>query len=276
MSEQTATMVPAEAEGDAQTTPAPDVSAAQVMIDAFNTVGTEYFNETVLDFDGVKVRYSEGWPARAVIDDLPKTLAVAARRRHNVIIRPEARRTVLIQLDDLKLDALDRVRPVAFLCLETSPGNFQAWIAQPAHEVDDEFVRRLKKGTGADKGASGAVRIAGSLNFKEKYSPNFPRVEIVHCAPGLITSRAQLESLGVVAVPARVAPEAVAVPPPAENDLASVVITTGRARRQGWPSYQRCLDDAPPNGDGTGPDRSSADFTWCLIAIGWSPERGGH
>jgi hypothetical protein len=35
------------------------------------------------------------------------------------------------------------------------------------------------------------------------------------------------------------------------------------------PDYQRCLDDAKLKHDGSGPDRSRADFTWCLIAIDW-------
>jgi len=46
---------------------------------------------------------------------------------------------------------------------------------------------------------------------------------------------------------------------------------TGRRR---WPEYARCLAGAPPNGSGTGPDRSLADYTWCKFAAqrGWSIE----
>ena len=43
---------------------------------------------------------------------------------------------------------------------------------------DKDFARRLRKGTGADPTASGATRVAGSLNFKDKYAPDFPRVAI--------------------------------------------------------------------------------------------------
>jgi hypothetical protein len=35
-----------------------------------------------------------------------------------------------------------------------------------------------------------------------------------------------------------------------------------------WPSYRRCTE-APTTYDGTRPDTSRADFTWCLIAIDW-------
>jgi hypothetical protein len=73
----------------------------------------------------------------------------------------------------------------AFGCVHVSPkrparkeilphGNYQAWVALPAAESDREFARRLRKGTGADANASGAVRLAGSINFKERYAPDFP------------------------------------------------------------------------------------------------------
>jgi hypothetical protein len=49
--------------------------------------------------------------------------------------------------------------------------------------------------------ASGAVRIAGSLNFKERYQPDFPRVRLTDASPGRIATRSQLESLRLVAPP---------------------------------------------------------------------------
>jgi hypothetical protein len=36
-----------------------------------------------------------------------------------------------------------------------------------------------------------------------------------------------------------------------------------------WPSYVMCLDHAPRNRDGSGPDRSRADYWWCFLAIQW-------
>jgi hypothetical protein len=71
------------------------------------------------------------------------------------------------------------------------------------------------------------------------------------------------------------APEAAA--PDETGDLRAAVVTVGSSKRRGWPDYQRCMDGAPPNGDGTGPDRSRADFTWCMTAIdwGWSVEEAG-
>jgi hypothetical protein len=50
-------------------------------------------------------------------------------------------------------------------------------------ECDAELARRLRCGSGADPSASGASRIAGSVNFKRKDAPNFPVVEILEATP---------------------------------------------------------------------------------------------
>lgn len=80
---------------------------------------------------------------------MPYLLDSAPRRQNNVIIRPHhPPAVVLVQLDDVKQDQLERVRPAAFLILQTSPGNHQAWVA--VEGGDREFASRLKKGTEAD------------------------------------------------------------------------------------------------------------------------------
>lgn len=42
------------------------------------------------------------------------------------------------QLDDLDAAGLDRVGEAAFLTLETSPGNHQAWIAVSGFTIPEE------------------------------------------------------------------------------------------------------------------------------------------
>jgi len=78
----------------------------------------------------------------------------------------------------------------AFMVLRTSPGNFQAWIA--VNDAPPDFARRLRKGAGADPSASGATRISGSLNFKTKYAPAFPLVEITEANACTITTAHEL------------------------------------------------------------------------------------
>ena len=156
----------------------------------------------------------------------------------------------------IKADKLPALASAAFLALETSPGNFQAWVALQSMP-DKDFSRRLRKGTGADATASGATRVAGSLNFKDKYAPNFPRVKIQAAQPGHFTTPDELQRLGLVAEPEPVAqPLRVRTPRLADDN-----------RR--WPSYERCLDGAPLNSEETGPDVSRADFVFCMTAITW-------
>ena len=47
---------------------------------------------------------------------------------------------------------------------------------------------------------------------------------------------------------------------------------SGKGRQ--WPSYERALAGAPASNDGSGPDRSRADFWFCYLALqrGWSAE----
>ena len=88
-----------------------------------------------------------------------------------MIVRPHGPAVTFIQLDDLKAENLARLAPAVFLILETSPGNFQAWVAMRGRGGQG-LCAPVRKGTGADPTASGATRVAGSLNFKDKYAPD--------------------------------------------------------------------------------------------------------
>ena len=139
------------------------------------------------------------------------------------------------------------------MVLQTSPGNFQAWLAVEGAE-DKEFARRLRKGTGADLTASGATRIAGSRNHKRKYAPAFPLVTVTAKQPGRTVTRQALEGAGLLA----------AAEPPRPP-----VFRPRSSKGSRWPSYARCLADAPADHAGEKADISRADFTWCVIAIDW-------
>jgi hypothetical protein len=232
---------------------------ALAMFDAFASVGAERFDLTFTDAAGDKVGFRGNRSLGQLRTALPEILRAAGEKQHNVIVRPRSAGPALIQLDDLDEDAAGRLRPVSFLVLCTSPGNYQAWVA--VADADSDFARRLRKSAGADLTASGATRISGSRNFKAKYAPAFPHVETVHDSPGMVVTRADLEALGVAA-------------PPEKTDPAAVPMSRRRPGARGWPSYQVCLDRAPLRRDGSGPDISRADFTFCLLAIdwGWTPE----
>jgi hypothetical protein len=224
------------------------------MLAAFASVGVERCDLTLTDLVGGKVAFRSNRPLVELRSALPQVLKEAARQQHNVILRPRRGGPALIQLDDLGEDAARKLQPAAFMTLQTSPKNYQAWIA--VADADADFARRLRKGAGADLAASGATRVSGSVNYKQKYAPAFPVVETVHASPGLVVTRAELEGLGVVAPPEPIA-SAPARP------------TRRRQSAKGWPDYQRCIAGAPEVREGGRPDISRADFTFCLLALDW-------
>ena len=234
------------------------VEEAWRMLDLFASLGVSRFDLTQTDLEGHKCDYRAAQTIEALRGWMPGLLATAIERRQNLILRPKPGRAELVQLDDLRGTMLERVREAAFLILTTSRGNHQAWVA--VRDCGGDFARRLRRGSGADPSASGATRMAGSVNFKRQYAPDFPTVQILEAKPGRIVTRGELQTGGLVAAPD-------AVP----------VMRAVRARPSGraWPSYERCLQNAPLAHQSERPDISRADFTFCLLAIdwGWSIEQ---
>jgi hypothetical protein len=242
---------------------------ALAMLSAFARVGASVFNVTLTDINGDNLppfRYPAWLRPHPETKRLPdigldklrrrigSVLPDAEDARRNVIIRPRSTTATLIQLDDLDFAKAERIGPLAFIVFQTSPGNYQAWLAVEKGAPLD-FSRRLRKGIGADLTASGSTRIAGSRNFKPKYAPAFPTVEITHARPGNIASMAALELAGVVA--------------PRDEPRPARTREAFNGPRK-WPSYQRCIEGAPPaQGDPERIDVSRADFLWCRTAYQW-------
>ena len=232
------------------------------MLDLFQGLGVESFSLTFTDDTGRKVAFKRNRSVELLRSDLSSLLFTSCEKRLNVIVRPiAARARSLIQLDDLSASQLDRVRQFSFLVLETSPENFQAWVA--ITDASPETIRRVKKAAGADLNASGATRLAGSYNFKSKYAPNYPRVRLHSIAPLHSVTVAVLDRAGLIA-------------PKEHTTCVSRHAPTHCSRRRllVWPNYARCLADAPSARNHEGKDRSAADFNFCLISIdrGWSIE----
>jgi hypothetical protein len=232
----------------------PGVEQAWRMLDLFAGLGVHSFDLTWTDMDGHKQGFRPAQSAEALQRWMPSLLSSAIQRRQNLIVRPKRAPAALVQLDDLRGTMLERVRSAAFLILMTSVGNHQAWVA--VRECGPDFARRLRRGSGADPSASGATRVAGSVNFKRKYEPDFPTVQILEATPQRTVTRGELEALRLVAAP-DVVPAI-----HAGRDLPD-------RRAMAWPSYDRCLQNAPPTHHGDRPDVSRADFTFCLLAIDW-------
>jgi hypothetical protein len=236
------------------------------MLDTFASVGATHFDLTHTNIDGEKRGFRPTQSLAQIKNSMPKLFPGAAERQNNIIVRPTGDKVHFVQLDDLDAPGLRRVGEAAFLTLQTSPGNHQAWVAVsdlPTPAEAKDFARRLRKGTGADLTASGATRVAGTSNYKRKYEPEFPTVTIEDSAPGRIMTPAQLESLGLLAPAEQVFIPASGTPARVSRRSEAAI----RARK--WPNYDRCLQDAPYNQGNSGPDTSRADFTWCMMALDW-------
>ena len=199
------------------------------MLDTFASLGVHAFDLTQTDIDGHKRDFRPAASLEVIRRWMPYLMDSAIQYQHNLIVRPKRATTELVQLDDLSGALLERVKTAAFLILTTSPGNHQAWVA--VEECAADFARRLRQGSGADASASGATRVAGSVNFKRKYAPDFPSVSLLEATPKRTVTRAELGSLGLVAAP--------------DPIIRPGRVSLGWGAKQ-WPSYERCLQMRHP------------------------------
>jgi hypothetical protein len=264
-----------------------DLDEAFLMIDTFASCRATSFvvTKTELEWPGhKKVKWGKSYSLESLREKLPGIVRTAGIRHpvtlpdgqemmagENVIIRPTGPDVAFVQLDDLKTpEQLERIRPAAFIIHATSPGNYQAWVAvsgvPEAKEAFKAFTRRVRKAVGGnDKAASHATRLAGTENFKTKYGPDFPTVSIVEAHPGHVVSREQLEAMGLLAAPE---PESATGAAPIKARKTGPSDYRAQAAKA-WPNYAISLAGAPRSLSGNGPDRSMADFTWCMTAIDW-------
>jgi len=255
---------------------------ALAMLNAFASVDASVFNITLTDINGDNLppRQYPAWirrdPETKRLPDITLgelrtkiggLLQDTTRIQRNVIIRPRSASALLVQLDDFTADKAAGTTPHAFLTICTSPGNYQVWLAvsDGPQEIEKEAARqfrtRVRQGAGADPSATGATRIAGSLNFKTKYAPDFPTVEITRVDAGRMVTAAALEKAGLLAPREEPAPQ-----PPASVPPLAPQRRERTAGPRGWPDYRQSLSGAPLKADGTR-NRSDADFMWCMWAI---------
>lgn len=235
-----------------------ECTQALEMVNAFVSVGVDRFDVIHTDIDqqlrGCRMFQS----VHDVQTSIPYLVPSSYRRQNNLIIRPRKLpgKGILAQLDDVNREQVELVRRFTFLVLETSPERYQAWICIDGGSR--EMVRQLVNNVGADPRASGAVRLAGTRNYKRKYEPDFPIVDAFGIQK-LCNQPGPLEELGLIDIPEPPWPKA-------RRRYSS----NNSASTRKWPEYWRALLLASPKPDGSGRDRSQADFLWCL----WSIERG--
>ncbi len=116
------------------------------------------------------------WDAETLVRSIP-WLKHQNRDGRNIYIRPKGEHNLSL-VDDLSADRVRQMKAAGFapaLVVQTSPGNFQAWLKHPAplpKELSTAVARELADNFGGDRGAADwrhFGRLAGFTNRKEKY-----------------------------------------------------------------------------------------------------------
>ena len=154
--------------------PKPDsrVVAARVAMDQLEAMGAECFDIGVKRIDGTMI-LREGWGTKQILKSLLWLRRENLNRGH-IYVRPAGVHGLSL-VDDLKADTLARMKAEGFApaaVVETSPGNFQAWLKHG--EVLDEVTstraaKLLAERYGGDPGSADwrhFGRLAGFTNPK--------------------------------------------------------------------------------------------------------------
>jgi len=237
------------------------IESARLTVEAMQSVGADKFKVVYLGSVPVGgqadcVGSQEIAPGR-LLSLVGELVQRSERRGQSVTLRAWGGR--LVQIDDCTREVMERLLSFAFLAVETSPENFQVWLAlssdlsdEARKDVRARLLQKFKeKKESANGGAYNSLRLPGCLNVKEKYLRSlghYPRVALTHVELGRICSPLELEQAGLLAAPIeKLQPLA----PPSTSKLPTGAL----------PDYQGYLADA-------GGDRSRADIRWSMAALG--------
>ena len=236
------------------------INEAEAMIAAFARAGCEQFDVTLKSLTGEKKHFRRNVSCKRLKSDLDDLIKMAEHDLLSIIVRPHSKSVVFIQLDDISEAVASQLTPYSCCVLETSESNYQVFLAVVSLDRSaKETVRTaLIDTTFADKGASGAVRLAGTSNFKQQRRRNdgsYPRVRLVSVGTGRILSVPELISAGLIK------PQLSAVPQ-------SVVAKFKKPRRRIFPSYEKAMLHVRRKEDGT-IDRSAVDLLFAVTCLDW-------
>lgn len=143
------------------------------------TMGSELFEVGLYNPSvgaGESVMIPRVWDAETIVKSVPWLRHQNCVGR-NIYIRPKGEHDLSL-VDDLTNDAVSSMKEVGFnpaVIVETSPGNYQAWLEHPerlSKEVSTAAARALAEKFGGDRGAADwrhFGRLAGFTNRKAKY-----------------------------------------------------------------------------------------------------------
>jgi hypothetical protein len=234
---------------------APEAEIALEALQSFEALGASSFSVTLRDEESGRAGDYETFTGAQLREWLPDLLAQNERKRESLIIRP--RGASLIQCDDLANDDRERLAPYAFLSAETSPGNYQSWLAM-ADDLEAPALAdvraRLLPSVNADKGANGAMRWPGSLNRKYE---DAPLVKLIQCNFFRRVGVAELEQAGLLA------PQK----PPCDSLMLSMLKPLPKRSSAAEPSYERCERVVKTKRGKI--DRSGVDALFAVTCFDW-------
>lgn len=136
------------------------------------------------------------WDAEMLVKSVP-WLRHQNRQGRNIYARPKGEHD-LSMVDDLTSEAVSSLKEAGFnpaVIVETSPGNYQAWLKHPerlSKEVSTAAARALAEKFGGDRGAADwrhFGRLAGFTNRKAKYldasTGLYPFVRLIEACGGV-------------------------------------------------------------------------------------------
>ena len=180
---------------------------AEVMVAMFLSVDRDCFDLALTTGDGSIEKFQSALNPQASLEQLPHLLQEADEKNLNVMIHPLAHgrpgEPALVRLDDLDPEGLSRVKPYAFLTLETRPGRYQCLLAvAQGNWRSDATLRRLVAADQGNGKTNSFVRMAGSKNAEPEsgqIAGGYPRVKLIEGVTGHLITVHQLE--GSKAVP---------------------------------------------------------------------------
>jgi GT2 family glycosyltransferase len=174
---------------------------AELMIAMFLSVDRDCFDLVTMADDGNVIESIQALGPEEILGRLPRVLQEAEEKNLNVLIRlvsgKRPAEAALIRIDELDDAAMCKVRPFAFLTLETSPQRYQCWLAVNKRHWHD--VAALRRWAGQSR-MDDSFRLAGSRAARREYqrtNGSYPRVRLVEAATGMMVSIHQLETSGL-------------------------------------------------------------------------------
>ncbi len=256
---------------------------AVATVEAFESVGVEMFKAVFVGIYPLKgdaerlgsepKQKNVSFAAADLRARIPEYIKRNREQNCNVAVRAWG---ALIQVDDCNAEILERLKPFAFYAEETSPGNFQAWLALPksftgadgkmseaGKAIRKRLLKKFKKnGELANGGAYGSTRLPGTFNIKEKYQPDFPQIRVTYVALGRIVTPDELDRAGLLA--------SVEIKTVLRETVSR---STSSKLPTSFPNYNEFLNRKLVAG-GDRADRSSADIAFACraLSLGWSKE----